>query len=241
MAQSSMSLQLLDRSPDLRRLISDGYELEIVGSHLLIRHVPYVNALKQVALGTLVSVLTLSNEATATPNDHVVSFIGEHPCKVDGTEITAIKHTSQRQDLGHGIVVDHTFSNKPEGGYRDYYDKMTTYIGIISAPAQSIDPRATPRTRQVQTSDDPLSVFEYRDTASSRAGIGAVTSKLELDKIAIVGLGGTGSYVLDLVAKTPVQEIHLFDGDRFLQHNAFRSPGAASLDDLQSLPSKVTY
>ena len=236
-----MSLQLLDRSPDLRRLISDGYELEIVGSHLLIRHVPYVNALKQVALGTLVSVLTLSNEATATPNDHVVSFIGEHPCKVDGTEITAIKHTSQRQDLGHGIVVDHTFSNKPEGGYRDYYDKMTTYIGIISAPAQSIDPRATPRTRQVQTSDDPLSVFEYRDTASSRAGIGAVTSKLELDKIAIVGLGGTGSYVLDLVAKTPVQEIHLFDGDRFLQHNAFRSPGAASLDDLQGAPTKTTY
>jgi hypothetical protein len=37
------------------------------------------------------------------------------------------------------------------------------------------------------------------------------------------GLGGTGSYILDLVSKTPVNEILLFDSDDFLQHNAFRS------------------
>ena len=36
-----------------------------------------------------------------------------------------------------------------------------------------------------------------------------VTMKLELRKIAILGLGGTGSYVLYFVAKTPVREIHL--------------------------------
>lgn len=236
-----MSPQLLDRSPDLLHLVADGYEVEIVGSHLLIKHVPYVNSRREVAFGTLVSVLTLANEATTKPSDHVVSFAGEHPCKADGTEIIQIKHQSQRQDLGHGIVVDHTFSNKPADGYQDYYDKMTTYIRIISGPAEAVDPDATARTRRVVPSDDPKSVFTYRDTASSRAGIGAVSSKLELDKVAILGLGGTGSYVLDLVAKTPIREIHLFDGDRFLQHNAFRSPGAASLDDLKNIPSKVTY
>ena len=31
---------------------------------------------------------------------------------------------------------------------------------------------------------------------------------------------------MDLIAKTPVREIHLFDGDNFLNHNAFRAPGA---------------
>ena len=60
-------------------------------------------------------------------------------------------------------------------------------------------------------------------------------------KIAIIGLGGTGSYVLDLVAKTPVKEIHLFDGDTFLQHNAFRSPGAPSGEELRAKLPKVTY
>jgi tRNA A37 threonylcarbamoyladenosine dehydratase len=46
---------------------------------------------------------------------------------------------------------------------------------------------------------------------------------------------------LDLVAKTHVAEIHLFDGDKFRQHNAFRSPGAASRADLEQGLSKVEY
>ena len=58
--------------------------------------------------------------------------------------------------------------------------------------------------------------------------------------MAIVGLGGTGSYVLDFVAKTHVREIHLFDGDVFSQHNAFRSPGAPALEELTN-PFKVDY
>ena len=66
-------------------------------------------------------------------------------------------------------------------------------------------------------------------------------AKLEGGKIAIVGVGGTGAYVLDLVAKTPVQAIHIFDGDVFLNHNAFRCPGAASLDDLTKKQQKVDY
>ena len=60
-------------------------------------------------------------------------------------------------------------------------------------------------------------------------------------KIGIIGSGGTGSYILDFVAKSPVAEIHLFDADEFSQHNAFRSPGAASIEQLNKLPKKVTY
>jgi predicted ThiF/HesA family dinucleotide-utilizing enzyme len=59
--------------------------------------------------------------------------------------------------------------------------------------------------------------------------------------VAIIGLGGTGSYVLDLVAKTPVEKILIFDGDEFLQHNAFRSPGAASIEILNKGMKKVDY
>ena len=65
--------------------------------------------------------------------------------------------------------------------------------------------------------------------------------KLELSSIVIVGLGGTGSYVLDLLAKTHVKNIHLYDGDLFEQHSAFRAPGAASLDDLRKQSMKVGY
>jgi molybdopterin/thiamine biosynthesis adenylyltransferase len=44
-----------------------------------------------------------------------------------------------------------------------------------------------------------------------------------------------------MIAKTPVKEIHLYDGDSFDQHNAFRSPGAASVEDLAANLSKVDY
>ena len=108
-------------------------------------------------------------------------------------------------------------------------------------PAQLIDPCNTARTFAVVEAEGEDSVFRYIDTASGRAGIGAVTEKLKVGSVAIVGLGGTGSYVLDLVAKTPVREIHLFDGDRFGQHNAFRSPGAPSIDTLKVAPLKAAY
>jgi hypothetical protein len=85
-------------------------------------------------------------------------------------------------------------------------------------------------------------VFHYLDTASSRAGIGVATDRLRsVESVHIIGAGGTGSYVLDLVAKTPVGEIHLFDGDTHLTHNAFRSPGAPSLDELRTKPKKVDH
>ena len=59
--------------------------------------------------------------------------------------------------------------------------------------------------------------------------------------IGIIGVGGTGSYVLDQVAKTPVSEIHLFDGDVFCQHNAFRAPGAPTKEILELSQKKVDY
>ena len=68
-----------------------------------------------------------------------------------------------------------------------------------------------------------------------------MSEKLRGHKIGIIGTGGTGSYVLDFVAKTPVDEIHLYDKDDFLQHNAFRTPGAAALDLLREKPKKVKY
>jgi len=237
-----MSQQLINRSPDLLRLRDEGYDLGFRSGYLLIRNIPYVSSDKTVKNGMLVSELTLAGDVTTTPKDHVVRFSGDRPCHKDGSEITQIINSSNREVLDHDLVVDHLFSSKPtSGSYRDFHEKMTTYIAIISSPAVSIDPTVTPRIFPVIESEDEKSVFKYIDTASSRAGINVASKKLELEKIAIVGLGGTGSYILDLVAKTLVKEIHLFDGDRFSQHNAFRSPGAPSLDDLNKKTQKAVF
>lgn len=154
-----------------------------------------------------------------------------------------IKNASAEQTLAEGVVIQHTFSAKPASPHPDYYAKMTTYVAILSGPAQVIEPGVTAQTFPViEPENDEETPFNYIDTASSRAEINVVTAKLKnLKKVAVVGLGGTGSYVLDLVAKTPVWQIHLYDGDTFLQHNAFRSPGAPSVDELNAQLPKVTY
>lgn len=84
-------------------------------------------------------------------------------------------------------------------------------------------------------------VFKYMDESSSRAEIVAASEKLALNALAIVGVGGTGSYILDLVAKTHVKSIHLYDNDRFEIHNAFRSPGATSREALMKKKSKAEH
>ena len=84
--------------------------------------------------------------------------------------------------------------------------------------------------------------FKYPDTASSRLYTAEVSNKLAaINAIAIVGIGGTGSYILDLVAKTPVKSIHIFDGDHFENHNAYRAPGAADLKSVSDMPNKAEY
>lgn len=235
-----MSQQLINHSPDLKRLRDEGYELEIRKGYLIVKHIPYLNNVGQIAYGELVSSLTLSSDRTARPDSHVVFFSGGQPYDNNGQAIVSITHTNQTQDLG-GIIVNHSFSNKPIGGYADYYEKITVYAAIISGPAKAVDDTVTEKTFNVITDTTDDSVFEYIDTNSSRANINLVNSKLEKYKVGIIGLGGTGSYILDLVAKTPVTTIKLFDGDVLLQHNAFRSPGAVTTAQLAEKINKAVY
>ena len=236
-----MSQRLIDLNPDLKRLRDEGYTVELKGPFLVLHGIPYVNETGGVEWGQLVSTLQLSGDIVVYSGDHVAHFKGGQPCRKDGSPIQQIMHSVGVNHLDQDLVVDRSFSNKPPEGYRDYYHKMSTYADIISGPAFSVDPKNTPKQFIAIKSGEEESVFCYHDTASSRAGIKALTRKLEHDRIALIGLGGTGGYILDLVAKTPVKKIDLYDGDKFYSHNAFRAPGAASIEELEAQQYKVDY
>ncbi len=231
-----MSPKRINHSPDIKKLRDENYEVEIVGNFLLMHSIPYLNAKKELVIGTLVS-----NVSTPKPNTHVAHFIGEEPYNVDGSAMKQLINNSTKSDLGTGIIINYTFSHKPNPTYQNYYDKMIQYVKILSAPAQHYYPEATARTGRVIEDMEVDSVHHYSDTNSSKAEIDAINQKLSELKIGIIGLGGTGSYILDFVAKTLVSEIHLFDGDKFLQHNAFRAPSAATKDELDKARLKVDY
>ncbi|MDE2751327.1 MAG: ThiF family adenylyltransferase [Gemmatimonadota bacterium] len=231
-----MSHALIARNTDLRRLQTEGYALRVVdGAYLVIEDIPYVDAHGAVLDGTLVMELTLSGDVTVPPATHVAHWGGEFPHDAAGDKLVALIHEAMgRQSLSELLPPTYQLSAKPDGHYRDYHHKVATYVEILSREARRISPGATAqRWRVIAAQDDADGVFLYADTASARQNTTDIARKLKGERIAIVGVGGTGTYVLDFVAKTWALEIHLFDDDPFLQHNAFRAPGPFSRDELE--------
>lgn len=223
-----MSQKLIAHNKDLKRLMDEGYEIELKGGYLIAHHIPYVNKSKDIKYGKLIVALNINNDTVTYQkhcSKHVINFMGEYPCYQDGSEISAIRLSSPNTPLFDDIIINFSFSNKPKNDYNDYYEQMVRYIEIISTPAMSLDKNVTARTFKVINNEES-SIFQYIDSNATRANIWNINNKLSNQKIAIIGLGGTGSYILDLIAKTPVSEINLYDDDNFCQHNAFRAPGA---------------
>lgn len=227
----------------LSRLIEEGYDVELRDGYLVVSGVPYVTTDRSVAKGRLVMPANMAGDELTTPPDHTAHFAGSEPCDDQGRPLTKVINSAQAKELLPGLHTDYYFSAKPaEGNYTSYHAKVNVYVELLCRWARLIDPAATARTYPVrETGVDEDYPFCYRDSASSRAGTGALNAVFRGMRVAIVGLGGTGSHILDLVAKVPVTEIHLYDGDVFVNHNAFRAPGAAGVGDVRRRPNKAEY
>ena len=142
-----MSRGLIDRSPDLRKLETEGYCLRIADdAFLVIDRVPYVTAAREVQRAELVMVLTLRGDATAKPSDHVAYWAGEHPHLADGRKLDALlapNSVPQRVSPSFPSVL--MFSAKAD--YRDYHHKVTIYVEILGREARSIESGAAAQER----------------------------------------------------------------------------------------------
>lgn len=234
-----MSAAVINLNPDLKRLRDEGYELEIRDAFAIVRNIPYLDHNLSVQRGVLVSNLGMNGNVVKYDNQHTIYFQGSMPYRANGSPLNAVFLCSQKTTIAE-VPVDMMFSNKPHGNYNDYHHKFTRYIQILSAEAQAVDSTATAATFR-KVASDWHGVFNYADTNASRANITGLSDKFLNQRVGIVGLGGTGAYILDMVAKTPVKEIHLYDGDVFCQHNAFRAPGAAVVATFESQLNKADY
>jgi Dinucleotide-utilizing enzymes involved in molybdopterin and thiamine biosynthesis family 2 len=244
-----MQNQIINHSPDLKRLRDVGFDIRINNGHIFVHDIPYVDGCKDVKRGILIAVLNpiqkivdgLTQTVADRPSTHVAYFTGDLPCYSDGSPIVQLNRPHKRK-IANQVDVNWEFSMKPNGQIpMDYYHLITNYEGIIVPHAKEINPEVSARNFNIVDVEADDTVFNYLDTNSSRAEIISISNKLKGHKVGIIGLGGTGSYILDLVSKTEVQEIHLFDGDYFLQHNAFRAPGAVSKDELSKRLKKTSY
>ena len=229
---------LVSHNDDIRHLYEKGYALSLDGGYLVIRDIPYLDEQKKLQTGAIVSNLIYVDDKNVRQEDHQIFFCGSHPCQLDGNHI---------QNLGGGVTslqlastdirVQRSFSNKPPQGFNDLFEKIESYVTIISGPAIELH-NANPLTfRKVDGNEE--SVFKFSDTLTSRAEIGDLSIKFKDEVIAVIGLGGTGAYLLDFLVKTPVKAILGFDLDWFHVHNAYRSPGKLESSELGKRKSEV--
>lgn len=234
-----MLIELANHNDDIRRLLEKGYAIREDSAHLIVRDIPYLDSQQALQAGAIVSVLEFIDKVRVKQRDHQVYFAGSAPYGLDGQPIPNLGGGPIAIPLSKtDVLVERSFSNKPEGGFANFFDKIEHYVRVISGPAIARH-NVTPLTFRVDSDLAAGSVFKLHDTLTSRAEIGDLVAVFKEEVVAIIGLGGTGSYLLDFMVKTPVKEIRGFDGDAYHVHNAFRSPGRLDEGDLGNWKADV--
>jgi hypothetical protein len=227
---------LVNHNDDIKRLVEKGFAVAFDSGYLVIRDIPYLGQQQELLSGAFVTKMVFIDQEHVTQDDHQVFFAGSSPHQMDGSPIQNLADRAASlslTDACQDVVVQRQFSNKPRktGKFSDFFEKIQSYTTIISGPAMEIHD-ITPYTYRPSESSQSTSVFKFQDTLTSRAEIMDLSAKFKNDIIAVIGLGGTGAYILDFLIKTPVKEIRAFDSDPFHVHNAFRSPGQLSENEL---------
>jgi hypothetical protein len=226
-----MSQKLVSHNDDLRRLVEKDYAVGFDSNYLIVRDIPYLNSTGEVKWGAIVAKLVHVSPEKVIQENHQVLFAGDAPHGLEGKPVPNLSdraHKLALSDAAKDIVVERSFSNKRKVNgtmvaYDDFFDKIHSYAGLISGPAK--EKGATPYTFRIVESGPSDSVFKFQDTLTSRAEITDLAAKLKDEVVAIIGLGGTGAYLLDFLVKTPVREIRAYDGDDYHIHTVYRSPG----------------
>ncbi len=229
-------------SPHVQRLVDEKYTVSIDGQYIIVDNVPYVSATGVISRAAIISAY-YEKDGVAQFGDHTVFFTGSVPCTPTGESLAhvLIADTSPRAVAGRQALCRFSYKSERSDTLCNIYNKLTHYIRKLQSYVSVIDPTVTAAGNGSISIRQERSVFFYPNMAVARAGLDAYEEKLKLAKVAIVGLGGTGSYILDSIAKTPIQEIHLYDEDIIEPATAYRMPGAPTIDEAHQQVRKTDY
>ena len=206
------------------------------GKFLVVKGICYLNSdLKIKTNGIFVDEL----DPNFLMKDHTLCFKGDRPIRKDGRDFSFVNPVEK--NFPCNITTQYFLSRKPESGkFENIVTKIEFYRKKFLSEVLKKDP-------EFNTAEYPRSVCNSLslDPQTNLAYLGHyklqdVSKKLENLKIGIIGIGGTGSHILDMVSKTPVKEIHIFDKDILEKRNFFRMPGGLSKEKYEGR-SKVEF
>ena len=134
--------KLVNHNDDIRRLVEKGYAVAFDTNCLIIRDVPYLDSERKLQAGAIVAKLVFVDQNRVTQDDHQILFAGSHPHSLDGKPIPNLGGGPVNFPLSEpckDITVQRSFSNKPQAGkFQDFFEKVESYVNIISGPAMGM-------------------------------------------------------------------------------------------------------
>ena len=110
---------------------------------------------------------------------------------------------------------------KDSGEYQDAWDALKTYIHAIYGGFRASDNDGSYGAERPYTF--PILGERGRDEVQW-------LDLVRTERVAVVGLGGVGAWIADLVVKADVAEVHGWDADEIEAKNVIRMPGAVDSD-----------
>lgn len=231
MACASEFLELASRNPFVKDLHDQGYDTGFVAGYFVLYGLPYLDEAGSLQHGDLYTPVVQGADGVIEPTGtHQVWWRGGKPHGADGV-VLAIGIGEGTLQITPEVGTNLAFSlkqydeNNQARAYTSFREKIETYLAVVVAPALLAHPNATPLRGIERQAGEQGTPLRFPDTSSSNYGINDVSDRLRGKKVAIIGLGGTGSCILDFIARTHLEHIALFDDDTVHVHTLFRIPG----------------
>jgi hypothetical protein len=223
--------ELASRNPFLKELDDLGHHADFVGNHFVLFGLPYLDKDGALQYGDLFSPVDLgADNVIQPPGNHQVWWRGGKPHASGGVEL-GVGAAENLVQVTPDLSTNYAFSlklwdeNKQQRVYQSFREKIEAYLDVIVTPALNAYPGTIPFSAIERRAAEQKSPLRYPDTSSANYQLNDIADLLRDKKVAIIGMGGTGSYILDLVARTHLGHIALFDDDKVYVHNLFRIPG----------------
>lgn len=222
--------ELASHNPFIKDLDELGYYVDFVGGYLVIYGLPYLDQDAALQHGDWACPVDLIGAVIDVPKHHQAWWRGSRPHDGNKRQLL-LGGGPDRVTVAPDLITDCSFSfkllndNGEKREYLSFEEKARTYLDAITAPAMTAFPSATPLGGIAVKAAAQGSPLRFPDTMSARYHINDISALLRGKKVAIIGLGGTGAYILDFIARTHLEKIALFDDDKVHVHTIFRFPG----------------
>ena len=233
-----MSPTPTNHETELAEVLQAGFDCCVEDDILTVGPIPYRLSDGGIGHGSLICHLNRNGEDIAPPSDHTAAWIGDEvPHLQAGGPMDRLIIDQSRNSWSNGATSVCIMSRRRPEPYPNYGQKMLTYARLIAREAVTAWRESSPGVVEVKD----VSQLVDHETGLNRARVGHFNALLARENVAVIGAGGTGAHIVDLVSKTNVRQVDIYDPDYVSTHTQLRWPGIVERRVVEEKMNKAEY